>query len=591
MSVLRRRPAAVLGLLVVVLTVLTWRRWGNPAFDAGNELTVADLVAHGATPYHAVRYYYGPLGLYALALDFRLLGTSLSAAYLFGYIQTGAILLTFHVLARRWLDAGFAALATAVLAAIAFSGSIFGFILPYTNSATLGLLALLAVLLALASQRWMLAGVLVGVTALTRPDFAVFAAAAAGGALVGTLRAGGLDVLRRRAPAIVLPALAVAGLPLAVLTIAVGFHTLFLESLYPVDFVHVSGSHFLAADAPFTAASALRALVRLALYGGTLWLAVEVADRARPAGGGDHPRTLRPVLQAAALVAVAGVATILGSGGGALHPVFTEAKRGLIVMTWMPLLAVGALAAALRRCVRGGTPPLGGSWPADLALLATAAVCVLRMYDNFSTDVPATYYAAPVLLVAAIAHQHLSRRSSAALAVTRAALVLTGAVLVVHIGAHADLGFRHGDRSLVHSARGDYYAPSAAAGPLQSTLRYVDSHTRPGERILILPDDGGLHFLADRPPALRDLTYLPGSLYPVSAERRAVALLRRERPPLVVIGARRFDAYGFRGIGVDYDRTLMAYVNAAYRPVATFGDFGHPPATSEPSVAFRVLAP
>ncbi len=53
-----------------------------------------------------------------------------------------------------------AGLATAVLLAIAFSGTAFDFVLPHTNSATMGLLCLLLELLALtraprrARQAW-----------------------------------------------------------------------------------------------------------------------------------------------------------------------------------------------------------------------------------------------------------------------------------------------------------------------------------------------------------------------------------------------------------------------------------------------------
>jgi hypothetical protein len=80
-----RRPdllalgALALGLLL--LTVLTWKKWGNPALDAGAELTTAEQVADGAVPYHDIRYFYGPLGLYSLAGSFQLFGVSLATAF------------------------------------------------------------------------------------------------------------------------------------------------------------------------------------------------------------------------------------------------------------------------------------------------------------------------------------------------------------------------------------------------------------------------------------------------------------------------------------------------------------------------------
>ncbi|HVR05197.1 MAG TPA: hypothetical protein VMS02_04090, partial [Solirubrobacteraceae bacterium] len=65
-----------LAVCFAALTALTWRRWGMPEIDAGAELTTAALVKHGALAYRDVRYYYGPLGLYSLALAFKVFGTS-----------------------------------------------------------------------------------------------------------------------------------------------------------------------------------------------------------------------------------------------------------------------------------------------------------------------------------------------------------------------------------------------------------------------------------------------------------------------------------------------------------------------------------
>ena len=96
-----RTVLALLVLCFALLAALTWRKWGAPEIDAGAELTTADLIKHGATAYQDVRYYYGPLGLYSLALAFKLLGTSFATAYAFGLAQTAAILLAFYVLARQ----------------------------------------------------------------------------------------------------------------------------------------------------------------------------------------------------------------------------------------------------------------------------------------------------------------------------------------------------------------------------------------------------------------------------------------------------------------------------------------------------------
>ena len=108
----------------------------------------------------------GPLGLYALALSFKLFGTSLTVAYAFGIVQAAAIFSVFYVLARQWLSPLVAGLATGMLIPIGFSGTSFNFVLPHTNSATFGLLAMLLMLLAL-KRGWLIgAGAATGLVAL-----------------------------------------------------------------------------------------------------------------------------------------------------------------------------------------------------------------------------------------------------------------------------------------------------------------------------------------------------------------------------------------------------------------------------------------
>ena len=133
-----RTIVAILLVLFAGLLALTWRKWGMPEVDAGAELTTASLVKHGALVYRDVRYFYGPLGLYSLALAFKVFGTSLTVAYAFGLAQAAAIFGVFYALARQWLAPLVAGLSTAVLLAIGFSGTAFNFVLPHTNSATFG---------------------------------------------------------------------------------------------------------------------------------------------------------------------------------------------------------------------------------------------------------------------------------------------------------------------------------------------------------------------------------------------------------------------------------------------------------------------
>ena len=281
----------LLGLLFIALVALTWGRWGNPEIDAGAELTTADLVAHGAVPYEDVRYFYGPLGLYELAGAFRVFGTSFTVAFAFGLAQAAAIFGVFYVLARQWLRPAAAGLATAVLLAIGFSGTAFNFVLPHTNSATMGLLFLLLELLAMARGRAWLAGVAVGLVGLTRPEFAVVAAGAAAAYVVGVWRTDGRRAAGKSALALAVPGLAIPAVVLGSFAFAVGAGRLFTENLWPVDFIRKAGFRSQSSWMPFTLESFVGLVGRGVVYGALLGGVVISVQRLRTEG--DRSRLVR----------------------------------------------------------------------------------------------------------------------------------------------------------------------------------------------------------------------------------------------------------------------------------------------------------
>jgi hypothetical protein len=583
----RRATAAAFVLFLGVLTVVSWRKWGNPELDPGADLTLAALIAdEGTVPYDDVRYFYGPAGLYALAGAFQLAGASFTTAFVFGYLQTLAILGLFYVLARTWLRPLTAVLATAVLAAIGFSGTLFNFVLPHTNSATFGLLFLLAELLAIARGRTLLAGFFIGACALTRPEFLAVAAVAGAGAVAGRARergarAAGADALR-----LALPAVAVGGVVLGAFAAVAGAHRLFFENLIPLDFTRVSGAKFQENWAPFTIESVVATIAR-----GAAWLVPLAGLVATVARLGERPRpslarAVVPLAASLAALAVAfGLWRLSGAFPGTRGAVEDDITRLLIAMSWLPVAAFAGVVLALLALFRREQPPFGATFPADIALAAAAGALALRAYNDFTTDIYATYYAAGPLLVAAIGYERLGDRRPEARPALAAALALAAAMLAVH----AYVGLYRDNNTEVRTARGGYVANDQAAPAIQRTVDLVRSRSGPNQPILVLPDDPGIHFMTNRPPALYEQTFLPGTLDSREDELEAIARLERTRPPLVVIGARRFDQYGKPVIGEDFNRTLVRYLRRAYRVLAEFGDVDNPPSGSMPSEAFTVL--
>lgn len=576
--------AGLLGLLAV-LTIVSWGKWGNPELDAGADLTVADLVTQGFVPYEDVRYFYGPAGLYSLAFAFEVLGSSFTVAFAFGYAQTLAILGVFYALARQWLPPLSAGLACAVLATIGFSGTLFNFVLPHTNAATFGLLFMLVALLLLARDRPIAAGAAFGVVLLTRPEFAVFAAVMGAGALVGAARERGVRAAGGLALRLAVPALVVCGPVLAVFAARAGPARFFTENLVPIDFARVAGGRFTANWAPFTVESLIATLARGALWIGpvaALAASLVILRRHRSGLAALGP----PVGVLGVLVALDLGSRLLGVFPGTRGVVEDEVMRLLLPMSWLPVAAAVGGMLALRSLLRADAPPLGRSWTADIALAAGAVAFALRAYNEFTTDIYATYFAALPLLVAAIGHQRLADRWPDARPVAMGAL----GVAAVALAVHAYVGLYRDNNTRVHTARGSYVASDRAAPQIQRTVDLIQRITPRRDPLLALPDDPGLHFMTDRPPALYEITFLPGTLDSVADERAAIRRLERDRPPLVVLGARRFDQYGRPEIGVDFNRLLLDYVRRAYRPAARFGDVDNPPRGSAPSEAFLIYA-
>jgi 4-amino-4-deoxy-L-arabinose transferase-like glycosyltransferase len=582
---------SALALCFALLAALTWRKWGVPEIDAGAELTTADLIKHGALAYRDVRYYYGPLGLYSLALSFKLFGTSFTTAFAFGLAQTAAILAAFYALARHWLAPLFAGLATAMLLAIGFSGTAFNFILPHTDSATFGVLCLLLMLLALTRERTLLAGAACGLVALTRPEFLAVAAGAAVAYVVATWRVQGRAAAWRSAWRLALPALAIALVVYGWFAAQAGLGRLVTENLWPVKFLH-TGVKTEQNWTPLTFSSLLGLAARGLLYGGLLaaLLASVSGWRQRqgaPRQGARRLLALWPL--AAAVLAIVLLDGALRAGGllaGQRAAIELEARHLMLGMSALPVLGVAIGVYALVRLWRGQDSPLGRSWPADLALVVAAAGLGLRAYNAFTTEGSyAPYYTAPLVLLLGILHARLAARWPRARGAAVGALGLVAAGLA----AYALFGLYRHDTSTVHTARGSFVTTAAAAPALQAAVRAIDADTAPGQRILAAPTDGGLYFMADRRPALYELTLLPGLLATGAEERAAVARLRREGTALAVLGARDLSIWGTPTFGVDYDPLLGAYLRGATTARGIVGTISDPVGGTNPSHGFTIL--
>lgn len=561
---------AGLSLLFALLAGLSWQKWGVPSVDPGHELTTAATIAEGGTPYLDIRYFYGPVGVYALGGAFAVFGTSFTTAFAFGLLQAAAILAAFYALARRLLSVVPAAIATAMVAAIGFSGTALNFVLPHTNSATLGILFLLLMLLALSREQLILAGLAGGVLCLTRPEFAAIAALTGGAYVAGMARQDGIRTALRAVLPLALPAAVIAGLVLGILAADVGAHRLFLENLWPVDFLRIAGFDSQKAWAPLDLESAASTLARAGIYCAALAAVLASAvmlSKARTVG--ERVRALWPLPAALiGLLVLAGAWKVLGIWDPARSEVQYEATHLLIGMSWLPALGFAACALLAVCLLRGEKAPISGSWGFDLALVAAAAALGARAYDAFTAEASyAPYYAAPLVLLLALLHDRLGKRWPTARTASYGFLAAVALGLI----AYAQVGLYRDASAAVHTPRGSFVTTPAAAPALQGTIDYIDSHTAPGEPIVAIPLDSGLHFMTGRPAALYDAMFLPGLLDSRADEVAAITRLEAEGVRYAVIDQRRFSGYRFERFGVDYNRLFARWLTRGGAPVATFG--------------------
>jgi hypothetical protein len=582
------RAIAGLALLFALLAGLSWRAWGVPSVDAGHELNVANVLASGGHPYSDIRYFYGPVGLYALGGAFAVFGASFTTAFAFGLLQAAAIIGVFYVLARQLLSVVPAAIATAIVAAIGFSGTAFNFVLPHTNSATFGILFLLLMLLGLKRERLVLAGLAAGVVGLTRPEFVAVAGLAGLAYLVGVGRQHGVRAALRALLPLALPAVLLAGGVLALLASSVGAERLFAENLWPVDFLRIAGFNSQHSWAPRDLESVAATIARAGVYCTMLTGVIGAALLYARAGDlKGRLLALWPLPAAVVALLIVDVAwKKLGVWAPAQSAVQHEATHLLIGMSWLPALGFAACAVVGVRLLRGGGPLISDSWGFDLALVVAAAALGARAYDAFTAEASyAPYYAAPLVLLLAVLHDRLSRRFPEA----RTALYAALAAVAIGLAAYAQVALYPDSSAAVNTERGSFLTTPASAPVVQETIDYVDAHTPPGEPVLAVPSDSGLNFMTDRPAPLYDAMFLPGLLDSRQDEREAIAQLEAEHVRYAVVENRRYVGYRYERFGGDYNRMFAAWIRRNGAPVATFGDTStEPPGGTNPPTSFEI---
>jgi hypothetical protein len=551
---------AGLAILVGLLVLITWNTWGDIGSDTGYDLVAGTRVAHGEFPYVDFVYYYGPLSPFLLGFAGWIGGSGVGPAVAVGLVLAVAIVAATYALARLLAGPVAAFLAGAIAAPFAFGPSNYSYVLPHSLSASLGILTTLCFLIGVACYvrhgglRWLVvAGTAAGLTALTRPEFAVAVAVAAVVWVAVRVRrhvATTKEILALAAPGIVIPA-AVYGAFLAYISL----HRLVLDNLYPVDTLRTGGHAVLRSHAPLTVGSFVSLGGKLVIY--ALGCVVLVAvSRALDRGG-----TLRRIALSAVGSSVVAFAAIT------LARPETVRYYLKFAYGWIPAgIAICASILAVQAFRRDR------NWNAvsqvDLVGAVLLAVLAAKTYADFLlySHVPQlAIYAAPfAALFLMRLHLRVLPASSSGMWL---GVIWLSALAFAGIGLTAKDA--HAESASVHGPGGTLKA-SSTDGPLfQAAVRWLDRHTVPGERVLLAPQLTALYVIADRRDPLPEISLIPGALPTPASEREAVVRLERTGVRVAITDGRTFGEYDQTTFGGSFDRLLAGWIHRHFKRVVT----------------------
>jgi hypothetical protein len=530
---------AGLALLGAVLVLLTWGTWGDLGRDTGYDLVAGSRIAHGQLPYVDFPYYYGPIAPFVLGLAAWAGGDGLAPALVVGLLVSALIVGLTYALARSFVGAVGAFLASTIVLGVAVSPTNFSYVLPHTESMTFGIAALLALLVALARMpaspslaRLAVAGTAAGVVALTKPELEVAALAAAAAWCIAR------RLSLRSIAALAAPALAIPLFVYGVFVTQVSLHALLFDNLYPTKVLQAGGDKLLRLHAPLTASSILHHGEHIVLYCagiGTMFSVAWLIDRS--------PRTLRFVYAAVGLVA----------GEIALTNLETTRSALQLAYGWIPggaAIAAILLATRYRRLDRAG---------AGLALAVALAIAGGTTYAAFylhATHAQTAVYFAPLAAVF-LAALHLR-----ALAESRT-IFLLGACWLAFLGATGialAVNDARADSVVVSGPGGSLSVAAGDANAYRAALGDVVRLTTPGEPVLFAPQLSALYTLSGRTDALPNISLLPGMLDGFSGEQQAIARLDAAHVRVIVTDEHSFTEYGQGSFGTTFDQTLATWV-------------------------------
>ena len=553
----------------------TWRTWPDPLVDFGRELYVPWQINLGRHLYRDLSYFNGPLSPYFDALWMRLFGVSLDTLIVVNMVIIAGILALLYFLIDLAADRFSALVACLFFIAVFGFGRIvaiggFNYVTPYSYEIThgivlsLGALACLLLPRRLGIKNTMGAGLLTGLTFLTKVEVAFACIVAVG--LGFCVRAAAESWNRRVKLGLVFCASGVAPVVVAFLLLctqvpaAMAFEGT-LGSLYWTTHSNVASSglyrlgmgldHLRSNLGYICIASALMSL-GVAGAVGAGWLARRAAS--------SHPR----------LFAALAFVFVLGAGLLTVRWIywFNVIPKALPVM--MILFVAIWAAVYLREWPSPGKARVVG---ARLTLSIFALAMLTKIFFNtrlyhygFALAMPAMLLLIAGLLCWLPKSSYLSFTELGVVRVVSLALiaVMVSAYLVAISGRLAAQQYQVGFGS-------DAFIGDGRGNAEQATLKWIAQNTSPASTILVLPEGVMINYLSRRQNPTKYVNFMPPEVI-MFGEERIIADFNRHPPDYVILVHKDTTEYGAPFFARDYGQKIANWVRDNYEGVALLGD-------------------
>jgi hypothetical protein len=558
----------VLVTLFLALAVCSWKRWADPIVDFGNEPYVAWQLLAGRTLYRDIAWLYGPLSPWLNAVCFEFFGASLATLAACNLFVAAVLAIVVYRFCAKCSDALTATVGTSVLL-VSFvfphhseDAGNYDFVWPYAYAATHGAVLLACGVAALSravvTDRvavWAGAGLLLGLTMLTKAEIALAAMATGAAATVWRLADGRSQALGRLA----------AFLAGCAVPVAVCWSVLGMESVVApwIAVARVVGGEQ-AFNAHLIGTDDLRGnLWRLGIDS-VVWTALASGIVAADLYGAglDAARKRWLVIGAVAVVGAVVVRDLPGVG----RPLPVLIPLGGAALIWV---------ARRRPDDRDRLAPLVLWGAAAWMLLARMLLDVHLHHYGFYLGMPAAVFV--VVLGVGTAPRLLAERVAGGGRIVRPVALATIGLLMLYSTGLSAAAYSH---VTIPIGRDEdvMYGPSPLASPTgvlaAALVERIVSQVPPTATLAVLPDGTMMNFLTRRPNPTPYNQVMPPTLVAFGVDQ-VLASYEARSPDYVVLYEWSGDEYGVGNFGSPrWGAEIVAWVRRRYEPVSAVPSSG-----------------